>query len=285
MSALIELKNVSKSYGDLKALDAVNLEIPAGKIVGLVGPNGAGKTTLLRALTGELDYQGEAKVLDCEPRTQRADLMGKTGVIHDIAVLPSWMKVNELLDFLSGIHSGFHREKAEAFLKTTTIPMDKKIKTLSKGMKTQLHLAVTLSADSRLLILDEPTHGLDILFRKQLYTSVLEDYFDEEKSILISTHQIEEVEHILSDVIFINKGKILLYASIEELGKRFTQLTIPADQADTLREQLKPMSEYGILGRRVFLLENTESKALIGLGEIQTPSVADIFVALMGGES
>jgi len=285
MSALIELKNVSKSYGDLKALDAVNLEIPSGKIVGLVGPNGAGKTTLLRALTGELDYQGEAKVLGYEPRTQRAELMGKTGVIHDIAVLPSWMKVKELLNFLEDIHPGFHRDKAEVFLKSTTIPMDKKIKTLSKGMKTQLHLAVTLAADTKLLILDEPSHGLDILFRKQLYTSVLEDYFDEEKSILISTHQIEEVEHILSDVIFINKGKILLYASIEELGERFTQLTIPTDQAEELRKQLKPMSEYGILGRRVFLLENTESKALVGLGEIQTPSVADIFVALMGGEA
>jgi len=195
------------------------------------------------------------------------------------------MKVKELLSFLEGIHPGFQREKAEAFLKSTTIPMDKKIKTLSKGMKTQLHLAVTLAAETKLLILDEPTHGLDILFRKQLYTSVLEDYFDEEKSILISTHQIEEVEHILSDVIFINKGKILLYASIEELGKRFTQLTIPVDQVETLREELKPMSEYGILGRRVFLLENTDSKALVGLGELQTPSVADIFVALMGGES
>ena len=285
MSALIELKNVSKSYGDFKALDSVNLEIPPGRIVGLVGPNGAGKTTLLRALTGELDYQGEAKVLDFEPRTHRADLMEKTGVIHDIAVLPSWMKVKELLSFMDDIHPGFHREKAETFLKSTTIPMDKKIKTLSKGMKTQLHLAVTLAADTRLLILDEPTHGLDILFRKQLYTSVLEDYFDEEKSVLISTHQIEEVEHILSDVIFINKGKILLYSSIEDLGKRFTQLTVPADQADELRNQLKPMNEYGILGRRVFLLENTDSKALVGLGDTQTPSVADIFVALMGGES
>jgi len=285
MSALIDLKNVGKSYGDLKALDAVNIEIPPGKIVGLVGPNGAGKTTLLRAITGELDYTGEAKVLDLEPRTQRAELMGKTGVIHDIAVLPSWMKVRELLSFLEGIHPGFERDRAEIFLKTTTIPMDKKIKTLSKGMKTQLHLAVTLAADTKLLILDEPTHGLDILFRKQLYTSVLEDYFDEEKSILISTHQIEEVEHILSDVIFINKGKILLYASIEELGERFTQLTVPADQADELRKELNPISEYGILGRRVFLLENAETKALATLGDTQTPSVADIFVALMGGEA
>lgn len=285
MSALIELKNITKTYGDLKALDNISLEIPPGRIVGLVGPNGAGKTTLLRALTGELDYTGEAKVLGFEPRSQRADLMAHTGVIHDIAVLPSWMKVVDLLNFLEGIHPGFNRTKAEAFLKTTTIPMQKKIKTLSKGMKTQLHLAVTLAADTKLLILDEPTHGLDILFRKQLYSSVLEDYFDEEKSILISTHQIEEVEHILSDVIFINKGKVLLHASIDELSERFTQLTIPAEQADSLREQLKPISEYGILGRRVFLLENTESKALVELGDIQTPSVADIFVALMGGEA
>lgn len=285
MVALIELNNVSKNYGDLRALDAVSLEIPAGRIVGLVGPNGAGKTTLLRALTGELDYQGQATVLGLEPRHKRAELMLETGVIHDIAVLPSWMKVKDLLSFMEGIHPNFKREKAETFLKTTTIPMNKKVKTLSKGMKTQLHLAVTLATDTKLLILDEPTHGLDILFRKQLYSSVLEDYFDEEKTLLISTHQIEEVEHILSDVIFINKGKVLLYASIEDLGKRFTQLTIPADQADKLREQLKPISEYGLLGRKVFLLENAEEKSLVKLGDLQTPSVADIFVALMGGEA
>ncbi|MCF7824464.1 MAG: ABC transporter ATP-binding protein [Candidatus Marinimicrobia bacterium] len=285
MSGLIELKNVSKNYGDLRALDSISLDIPAGKIVGLVGPNGAGKTTLLRALTGELDYQGEARVLGLEPRTKRAQLMLKTGVIHDIAVLPSWMKVKDLLTFLDGIHPGFGREKAESFLATTTIPMGSRIKTLSKGMKTQLHLAVTLACDTNLMILDEPTHGLDILFRKQLYTSVLEDYFDEQKTLLISTHQIEEVEHILSDVIFINKGKILLYASIEELGKRFAQLTIPADQADTLRKELKPISEYGLLGRKVFLLENPDTKALMTIGDVQTPSVADIFVALMGGEA
>ncbi len=285
MSALVELKNITKTYGDLRALDNVNLEIPGGRIVGLVGPNGAGKTTLLRALTGELDYQGEAKVLGREPRSQRAELMLETGVIHDISVLPSWMKTSELLTFMDGIHPNFNREKAETFLKTTTIPMDKKIKTLSKGMKTQLHLAVTLATDTKLLILDEPTHGLDILFRKQLYSSVLEDYFNEEKSLIISTHQIEEVEHILSDVIFIDKGNILLYASIEELGERFTQLTIPTDQADELRAELKPISEFSLLGRKVFLLENTEEKALVGIGDVQTPSVADIFVALMGGEA
>lgn len=285
MVPLIELRNVTKTYGDLRALDNVTLDIPAGKIVGLVGPNGAGKTTLLRALTGELDYQGEAKVLGYEPRKQRAELMSKTGVIHDIAVLPDWFKISDLIDFMVGVHPGFNREKAEAFLKTTTIPVDKKVKTLSKGMKTQLHLAITLATETKLLILDEPTHGLDILFRKQLYSSVLEDYFDEEKSLLISTHQIEEVEHILSDVIFINKGKMLLYASIEELGERFAQLTIPADQADELRKELKPMSEYSLLGRKVFLLENPDTKALAKVGDLQTPSVADIFVALMGGEA
>ena len=283
MSAMIELKNVSKRYGDLNALDGVSLEIPPGRIVGLVGPNGAGKTTLLRALTGELDYQGDVKVLGFEPRTQRAELMQKTGVIHDVAVLPSWMKVHELLAFMEGVHTGFSREKAESFLKNTTIPMNKKIKSLSKGMKTQLHLAVTLATDTQLMILDEPTHGLDILFRKQLYTSVLEDYFDEEKSLLISTHQIEEVEHILSDVIFINKGKVLLYASIQELAERYAQLTIPAEKADELRATLEPITEYGILGRRVFLLEGKSNEELKEHGDIQTPSVADIFVAIMGG--
>ena len=285
MASLIELRNVTKSYGDLRALDNVTLDIPAGRIVGLVGPNGAGKTTLLRALTGELDYQGEAKVLGLEPREKRAELMEKTGVIHDIAVLPDWFKITDLIDFMEGVHPGFNREKAKAFLDTTTISVDKKVKTLSKGMKTQLHLALTLATDSKLLILDEPTHGLDILFRKQLYTSVLEDYFDDEKSLLISTHQIEEVEHILSDVIFIHKGKMLLYSSIKELGERFTQLTLPSDQADDLRKELNPISEYSLLGRKVFLLEDADTKALAKVGDLQTPSVADIFVALMGGES
>ncbi|MCF7807707.1 MAG: ABC transporter ATP-binding protein [Candidatus Marinimicrobia bacterium] len=283
MASLIELKNVTKTYGDIRALDNITLDIPAGKIVGLVGPNGAGKTTLLRALTGELDYQGEAKVLGFEPRDERAELMQKTGVIHDIAVLPDWFKISDLIDFMVGVHPGFSQEKAKTFLEATTISLNKKVKTLSKGMKTQLHLALTLATETKLLILDEPTHGLDILFRKQLYSSVLEDYFDEEKSLLISTHQIEEVEHILSDVIFIQKGQVLLYASIEELGERFTQLTIPADKADALRKELKPMSEYSLLGRKVFLLENPDTKALAKVGDLQTPSVADIFVALMGG--
>ncbi len=285
MQSLIEMNKVTKTYGDLRALDGVSFQIPPGRIVGLVGPNGAGKTTLLRALTGEIDYQGDVKVLGKEPRSQRSELMLETGVIHDVAVLPSWMKVEELLNFMEGIHPGFVRERAESFLSRTTIPMGQKIKSLSKGMKTQLHLAVTLATNTKLMLLDEPTHGLDILFRKQLYSSVLEDYFDEEKSLLISTHQIEEVEHILSDVIFINKGKVLLYASIEELSQRYAQLTVPADKADDLRAELAPITEYGILGRRVFLLEGKTPDQLKKHGDIQTPSVADIFVALMGGEA
>jgi len=283
MSAPIQLKQLSKRYGDLKALDQVDLEIPVGRIVGLVGPNGAGKTTLLRAMTGELDYEGQASVLGLEPRTQRAQLMLDTGIIHDISVLPSWMRVNELLHFMDQIHPRFDRKKAASFLAKTSIPQTKRIKTLSKGMKTQLHLAITLATETKLLILDEPTHGLDILFRKQLYSNVLEEYFDAEKTVLISTHQIEEVEHILSDVIFIDKGRILLHASIEELAEKFAQLTLPAEQADTLRESLQPVSEYAILGRRVFLLKTNDCEALKKLGEVQTPSVADIFVALMGG--
>lgn len=285
MSDLIEIRNVSKKYGDLKALDSVSLEIPPGRIVGLVGPNGAGKTTLLRAITGELDYEGNINVLGFEPRTHRAKLMEKTGVIHDVAVLPEWMRIVDLLKFMDDIHPGFDRLRAEQFLSRTTIPVSKRVKILSKGMKTQLHLALTLATDTNLLILDEPTHGLDILFRKELYSNVLEDYFDENKSILISTHQIEEVEHILSDVIFINKGKVILFSSIQELAERFSQVALPAAQADELREELKPLSEYSLLGRKVFLLEHADTQALTKFGDVETPSVADIFVALMGGEA
>ena len=285
MTIPIQLNHLTKRYGDLMALDNIKLEIPSGRIVGLVGPNGAGKTTLLRALTGELDYEGEITVMGLEPRKQRAELMMQTGVIHDISVLPSWMKVSELLRFMEKIHPGFDSRKARRFLASTTIAESKKIKTLSKGMKTQLHLALTLATETSLLILDEPTHGLDILFRKQLYSNVLEDYFDTEKTVLISTHQIEEVEHILSHVIFIDRGRIVLHASMEELAEQFVQLTVPAEQADGLRESLQAIREYAILGRRVFLLKTTDRDSLAELGEIQTPSVADIFVALMGGEA
>lgn len=284
MEALIHIQDVNKHYGSTQALRNVTLDIPPGRIVGLVGPNGAGKTTLLRAVTGGIDYQGEISILGLEPRKQRDKLMAFTGVIHDVAVLPPWMKVREVLDYIEGVHPHFDRQRCEGFLATTAIQLRKKVKHLSKGMKTQLHLSLLLSTQTRILILDEPTHGLDILFRKRLYTSVLEDYFDGEKSILISTHQVEEVEHILSDVVFIRDGEVLLYTSMDDFRERFVQLVIPTDKVEEARK-FEPLSEYLLFGRKVLLFRDVDREALKALGEIQVPSVADVFVALMGGEA
>jgi ABC-2 type transport system ATP-binding protein len=284
MEALIRIQDVNKRYGSTQALRDVTLDIPPGRIVGLVGPNGAGKTTLLRAVTGGIDYQGLISVLGLEPRKQRDKLMAFTGVIHDVAVLPPWMKVREVLDYMEGVHPHFDRQRCEGFLSTTAIELRKKVKHLSKGMKTQLNLSLLLSTETRILILDEPTHGLDILFRKRLYTSVLEDYFDGEKSILISTHQVEEVEHILSDVVFIRDGEILLYSSMDEFRERFVQVVIAADKAEEARK-FGPLNEYTLFGRKILLFSDVDRDALKSLGEVQVPSVADVFVALMGGEA
>ncbi len=284
MEHLIHLQDVNKSYGSTQALRAVSLDIPAGRIVGLVGPNGAGKTTLLRVLTGSIDHQGHIRVLGLEPRNQREKLMAFTGVIHDIAVLPPWMKVRHVLDYMQGVHPRFNRQRCEEFLATTAIEQGKKVKQLSKGMKTQLHLAVVMATDTRLLILDEPTHGLDILFRKRFYTTVLDEYFDGDKSIVISTHQVEEVEHILSDVIFIRQGEILLYTTMDDLREKFVQVTVAAEKADEVR-RLGPLTEHELFGRKVFLLRGVDRATLEPLGELQVPSVADVFVAIMGGEA
>lgn len=284
MDTLIHMNKVHKSYGRTTALDQVSVDIPAGRIVGLVGPNGAGKTTMLRALTGLISYGGEIEVLGMEPDKQRATLMKHTGVIHDVSILPPWMRVRQLLDFQEQIHPGFHRSRCEELLQRTSIEAGRKIKHLSKGMKTQLHLSLMMATDSEILILDEPTHGLDILFRKQFYKSVLEDYFDKNKSIIVSTHQIEEVEHILSDVIFIKRGRVLLYDSVDNLHKRFTQVVVPVQNVDALRE-FKPLSETSRIGRKVFLLENIRPEEVNRFGEVIKPSLADIFVALMGGEA
>lgn len=284
MNSLVQLNNVNKQYGSTRALDGVTLEIPAGRIVGLVGPNGAGKTTMLRALTGLIDYEGDISILGVEPKNDRPQLMNKTGVIHDIPVLPPWMTVAQVLQFQGEIHTGFHRDQCKAMLKTTEITFDKKIKHLSKGMKTQLHLAVVLSTDTQLLILDEPTHGLDILFRKRLYTAVLEDYFDETKSVLISTHQVEEVEHILTDVIFINHGKVVTYESMETLNEKYVLLTVNKEEAEKAQE-FNPLTENSMLGKKIFLLKNPDRGKIEKLGEISTPSVSDIFMGLMGGAS
>ena len=284
MTALITVDSVSKRYGSTQALKNISLEVQPGRIVGLVGPNGAGKTTLLKALTGGIAYEGSIDVLGFNPYRQRPEVMAETGVIHDVAVLPRWMRVRQVLDLMAGVHGSFDRARCEAYLAVTAIGMNKKVRQLSKGMITQLHLALVLATQTRLLILDEPTHGLDILFRKRLYSSILEDYFDPEKTVVISTHQVEEVEHILSDVVFIRDGEILLYRSMDDLSKEFLQITTSADQADQVRG-LNPLSEHDLFGKKVFILQGQDQAAAAALGETQTPSVADIFVALMGGVS
>ncbi|MBN4080835.1 ABC transporter ATP-binding protein [Caldithrix abyssi] len=282
MNNLVQINQVSKQFGSTKALDGINLKIPAGQIVGLIGPNGAGKTTLMRALTGLIDYDGSISMLDIEPKNNRPELMEKTGVIHDITVLPPWMTVKQVLAFQAGVHPKFNREHCETILQSTEITMAKKVKQLSKGMKTQLHLALVLATDTQLLILDEPTHGLDILFRKRLYSSILEDYFDQTKSVLISTHQVEEVEHILTDVIFINKGQIVMHKSMDELKQGFVLVTVPNADADTIRA-MNPLTESTLLGKKMFLLQDPDRDIVLSLGEVTTPSISDIFVAIMGG--
>ncbi len=284
MEPLIELKSVSKSYGSKQVLKDVTLDIPPGRIVGLVGPNGAGKTTLLRSITGEIQFDGEVKILGISPKSQRAKLMRSAGVIHDVTVLPPWMRVSEVVNYTAGVHPEFSTERCLGLLNDTSITLNQRVKQLSKGMKTQLQLALVLATETRLLILDEPTHGLDIIFRKKLYSSVLEDYYDVEKSVLISTHQVEEVEHILSDVIFIREGQILLYTSMDDLHEQFVQISVGAEQADEIRKY-NPVQEQEIFGRKVFLLRGIDRTLIEGLGEIQVPSVADVVMVLMGGEA
>ncbi|MBC8456340.1 ABC transporter ATP-binding protein [bacterium] len=283
MNNIVSIQNLDKKFKNVHALKSVDLEIPTGRIVGFVGPNGAGKTTLLRAITGQIPYEGKISIFGLNPETQRTELMKITGVIHDTSVLPPWMKVSELLEFLARAHPNFDKNKCKNRIAETSISLAQKIKNLSKGMKTQLHLAVVMATETKILILDEPTHGLDILFRKKLYSQVLEEYFDEEKSVVISTHQIEEVEHILSDVIFIKEGKVLLTATMDELSKRFVQVVVANEKREEIRK-MNPLSEISLFGKTGFLLEKADREKLEKLGEISVPSVADVFVALMGGE-
>lgn len=286
METILQVRNLSKNYGTLRALENINLDVKPGRIVGLIGPNGAGKTTFLKAITGQIAFEGDVSVLGFSPVTHRENVMEKTGIIHDIPVLPPWMLVKEVLNFLSKAHPAFNIEIAKKYLEKTDVKLNQKIKNLSKGMKTQLHLATVLVTDTSFLVLDEPTHGLDILFRKQFYNSILEDYFESEKSIIISTHQIEEVEHILTDVIFIKHGKILLNSTMENLKDTFIHIMVGPNDRDTVLKY-KTMGEMKILGRYLFLvqLEKASQKdELEKLGEVNTPSVADVFVALMDGQ-
>jgi len=282
MSAIVHARNLSKRYGPNRALDAVSFDIEAGRIIGMIGPNGAGKTTALKAILGLTDYEGELSVLGFDPHTQRAQLMEQVCFIADVAVLPRWLRVGEAIDFVAGVHPRFSREKCMAFLSHTKIGQGMRVRELSKGMVVQLHLALVMAIDARLLVLDEPTLGLDILYRKSFYESLLSDYFDEQKTIIVTTHQVEEIEHILTDLMFIQGGKIVLSATMDEVGERYAEVMVNPDKADAARA-LKPLNERQIFGKSIFLFDGVDRSRLAELGEIHKPSVADLFVATMKG--
>ncbi len=282
MNAVIQARDLSKRYGTTVALDHVDLTIEPGRIIGLIGPNGAGKTTALKAILGLSEFDGELSVLGLDPRQQRFQLMHDVCFIADVAVLPRWLRVGEAVDFVEGIHPRFSRAKCEAFLARTKLKPTMRVRELSKGMIVQLHLALVMSIDAKLLVLDEPTLGLDILYRKEFYQSLLNDYFDAEKTIIITTHQVEEIEHILTDLIFIRDGKIVLNSTMEALGERYTEVMVNADKADAARA-LKPLDERQIFGKSVFLFDGADRAQLAALGEVHTPNIADLFVATMKG--
>jgi ABC-2 type transport system ATP-binding protein len=280
MTTVIEARGLSKNYGSTQALRAVDLNIQPGRIVGLIGPNGSGKTTAIKSILGLSSFEGSLKVLGLDPRTQRDELMNDVCFIADVAVLPRWLKVSQAVEFVAGVHPRFDRARAEEFLARTDIKKDSRVRQLSKGMVTQLHLALILAIDAKLLVLDEPTLGLDLLFRRSFYDNLLNDYFNKERTIIITTHQVEEVENILTDVLFIEHGKIRLDASMETLTERFTQLTPTPANLDRARA-LKPFWEREIFGRVAMLFDGRSHEELSALGEIRAPSVADLFVALM----
>ena len=282
MSAVIHARGLSKTFGKTKALDAVDFEIESGRIVGLIGPNGAGKTTALKSILGLSEFDGELSVLGFDPRSQRAQLMEQVCFIADVAVLPRWIRVSEAIDFVGGVHPRFSRAKCEAFLARTKLTPKMRVREMSKGMIVQLHLALVMAIDARLLVLDEPTLGLDILYRKQFYQSLLEDYFDENKTIIVTTHQVEEVEHILTDLIFIRDGKIALNASMDEIADRYAEVMVNPDKADAARA-LNPLNERQIFGKSIFLFDGVDRTRLAELGELHKPSIADLFVATMKG--
>jgi ABC-2 type transport system ATP-binding protein len=282
MAPLIEARDLTKKYGSHVALDRANLNIEAGRIVGLIGPNGAGKTSALRAILGLTHYEGQLKVLGREPFRERAALMNECCFIADVAVLPPWLRVDRAVDFVAGVHPRFRRDRAQAFIARTGIAGSRRIRELSKGMKTQVHLALTMAIDAKLLVLDEPTLGLDILARRGFYDALVNDYMDEARTILITTHQVEEVENLLTDIIFIDKGRIVLDTSLEAVAARFAAVAVSADRLDAARAE-KPFYERPILGKVELYFENAEPGRLAPFGELHTPTVADLFVAKLSG--
>ncbi|GAB2502275.1 ABC transporter ATP-binding protein [Pseudoxanthomonas sangjuensis] len=282
-SAVVSAHGLRKAYKNKLALDGAGFDIPAGRIVGLIGPNGAGKTTALKAILGLIPFEGELKVLGLDPRKDRDQLMRDVCFIADVAVLPRWIRVREAVDFVAGVHPRFDRAKCERFLANTQLKPNQRVREMSKGMIVQLHLALVMAIDARLLVLDEPTLGLDILYRKQFYQRLLEDYFDEEKTILVTTHQVEEIEHILTDVMFIRDGKIALAAQMDEVGARYTEALVSAEKIDEARA-LKPIDERALpFGKTVLLFDGVPRDRLAALGETRNPGLADLFVAIMKG--
>ena len=282
MTPIISAKGLTKRYGRMTAVNNIDLEIPPGRIVGLIGPNGAGKTSALKAILGLATYEGELSVLGKNPSTQRAALMKDVCFIADVAVLPRWIRVHELIDVTESLHPGFSRERCMQYLQMTKVTTDQKVKQLSKGMVAQLHLALVMAIDAKLLVLDEPTLGLDIIYRKEFYTNLLNDYFDENRTIVITTHQVEEVEHILTDLVFIQDGRIALESTMEDVQERYVELMVKPEKVQDARH-LHPIYERELFGRYILLYDNVDREQLESLGEIHTPSVADLFVAMMKG--
>ncbi len=282
MSAVLSARGLTKRYGKRTAVDGIDFEVPAGRIVGLIGPNGSGKTTTLKAALGLIDFEGQLSVLGYDPRTQRDDLMKDVCFIADVAILPRWLRVKDAVDFVEGVHPRFDRARAERYIANTKLKPTMKVKEMSKGMIVQLHLALVMAIDAKLLVLDEPTLGLDIIYRKQFYQNLLEDYFDEQKTIVITTHQVEEVEHILTDLMFIRDGKIVLAASMEEVGERYIEVMVPADKVGAAGA-LAPIDQRTVFGKSVMLFDGVSRSQLAQLGETRSPSVADLFVATMKG--
>jgi ABC-2 type transport system ATP-binding protein len=279
----IEARGLRKTFGKTVALDGVDLRIETGRIVGLIGPNGAGKTTALKAILGLTPYDGQLTVLGRNPYLERNEVMQEVCFIADVAVLPPWLKASQALDYVGGVHPRFDRKKAEGFLARTSIPPDSRVHRLSKGMITQLHLALVMAIDAKLLVLDEPTLGLDILFRKQFYDTLLNDYFDRERTILVTTHQVEEIQHVLTDDMFMNKGRLVLDCTMEDFENRYVEVMVRPEQTAAARA-LKPMHERQVFGRSIFLFDRGDRTQLAALGEARTPSIADLFVAMIGGQ-
>ena len=281
--ACIEARGLRKAYGTTVALDGVDLRVEEGRILGIVGPNGAGKSTALHAILGLIPYEGELKVLGRDPWTERDQLVRDVSFIADVAVLPRWIRVSQVLDYVAGVHPRFDRAKAEGFLAKTGIRRASRVRELSKGMVTQLHLALAMAIDARLLVLDEPTLGLDLLYRKQFYDSLLNDYFDRSRTIVVTTHQVEEIQDVLTDILFIDRGRIVLGCSMEEVESRYAQVMVHPDNVAAARA-LGPIHERQVFGRSILLFDGADRHQLAALGDVRTPGIADVFVAVMGAD-